>query len=214
VAHEKNKHVEGCTVREDTEARHRAKYSNKSLVHQLLLGRFLDAVAARLETLQMAEALDFGCGEALFWQEMQARGIHMNALTGIDLRADALAQAGAQFPEYRFLETDLLSWEPDHPFDLVIASQVLEHIPEPGPILNKLVQICSPEGELLLTVPWEPFFRIGNLARGRDIRRLGNHPEHVNHWGVGSFRRFIEPHAQIIEADAIFPFLLIRARPY
>ncbi|MCG8312562.1 MAG: class I SAM-dependent methyltransferase [Pseudomonadales bacterium] len=200
------------TIRDDSSARHSKKYANSNFIHQLVLGRFLDAVAAELEELGKGSVLDFGCGEAFFWQEMKKRNVTVGALTGIDLRVDALAIAQQNHPESRFLEKDLLTWEPDIKPDLVVASQVLEHLPGPEQFLKKLVSITG--DKLLLTVPWEPFFMLSNLARGRDILRFGNHPEHINLWGAKGFNRFVSKHAKIVKSVAIFPFLMVVAEPY
>ncbi|EKD82686.1 MAG: hypothetical protein ACD_39C01154G0004 [uncultured bacterium] len=199
------------TIRSDTTERHIRKYANQNFLHQFVLGRFLDAVAAEIRVLGRGKVLDFGCGEGFFWQEMERRGLGHLDVTGIDLRSDALEKAEQLFPDYHFIKQDLLTWEPGEKFDLVIASQVLEHLPEPGLFLDKLVSLTR--GYLLLTVPWEPFFRISNLLRGRDIWRLGNHPEHINLWGARKFASFVSSHAEIVKSRRVFPFQLIVCRP-
>lgn len=200
------------TIREDTALRHIGKYANRNPVHQFVLGRFLDTVANWLAPFQSGSCLDFGCGEALFWQEMAEREIKFSRLVGVDLREDALSAAREFLPDYEFRRQDLLTWAPAEKFDLIIASQVLEHLPRPDLYLQKLLSLVSKEGRLLLTVPWEPFFRLSNLARGRDILRLGNHPEHVNLWGRNEFVNFVSQHAVVAEVGSIFPFTLVMAK--
>ena len=201
------------TIRHDTTKRHRDKYENKNLVHRLVLGRFLDALAEELKPFQDVETLDFGCGEAFFWEEMKARGVEMSRLTGIDLREDALDVARHHFPQHEFLCQDLLEWKTSRKFGLVVASQVLEHLPDPARFLSRLVELTEAKGSLLLTVPWEPFFMLSNLARGRDVRRFGNHPEHVNLWSKRGFRKFVELHADVSKSESVIPFTTIIARP-
>ena len=201
------------TIRHDTSKRHIDKYENKGLLHQMVLGRFLDFMAEALAPYQSSRVLDFGCGEALFWKEMRSRGVQMADLTGIDLREDALSTAKMEFPEHEFIETDLLQFETKEGYDLVIASQVLEHLPEPEKFLTKLVELPGTSGRLLLTVPWEPFFMLSNLARGRDVFRLGNHPEHINRWGKRAFREFVGNHATLVKMETVFPFIAVTAAP-
>jgi len=202
------------TLRHDTSERHSKKYENTSFLHQLVLGRFLDCCASHIKPHENSKVLDFGCGEAFFWQEMQKRDVNMQNLTGMDLRDDALATAAQQFPEHTFIKQDLLECDDKHEkYDVVIASQVLEHLPEPEKFLEKLSLLCKPEGLLILTVPWEPFFMLSNLARGRDILRLGNHPEHINLWGVSGFKKFVKKQTDIQQTQAVFPFQLISATP-
>ena len=197
-------------IRDDTGKRHRYKYENSNFIHQLILGRFLDAVSSEIRAISSCRTLDFGCGEGLFLKELHKRGIRFKRLTGIDLREEALQEARLLLPEYHFIQTDLLTYKPeDGPFDLVIVSQVLEHLPEPGRFLKKLVQIGS--GPFIITVPYEPWFRIVNLLRGRDILRLGNHPEHINFWGVNRLREFVEQYATITKIYTVFPFIIVLA---
>ena len=52
---------------------------------------------------------------------------------------------------------------PDNSFDLVICTEVFEHIPEPIKAMQELVRICKPNGKILITAPFtsgihqEPF---------------------------------------------------------
>ena len=64
----------------------------------------------------------------------------------------------------------------DDSFDLVLCLEVLEHVPEPGAALAELARVCC--GRIVLSVPDEPWFRLGSLARGKYLRGLGDHPEH------------------------------------
>jgi len=200
------------TIRSDTTERHLRKYSNRNPIHRLALRRFFDRITGELLAQQPSTVLEFGCGEGLFLKEVGERGVVFDDYVGLDLREDALAAARALHPYGRFERADLFQWSaPVAGFDLVIASQVLEHLPDPGRALNRLVELCS--GQLLLTVPLEPWFRILNLLRGRDLRRLGNHPEHVNLWTFSRFREFVADHAEVVRAYRVFPFTVVVARP-
>ncbi len=50
----------------------------------------------------------------------------------------------------------------DDAFDLVLAIEVLEHVPGPDAALRELSRVCS--GTLIASVPLEPIWRAGNLA--------------------------------------------------
>jgi hypothetical protein len=91
-----------------------------------------------------------------------------------------------------------------------VASQVLEHLPEPEIFLERLAAFSNKH--LLLTVPWEPWFRTINLIRGRDIKRLGNHPEHINLWGLRGFERLVSKYATVEKAYTVFPFIVVVAK--
>ncbi|MFC1844192.1 class I SAM-dependent methyltransferase [Thermodesulfobacteriota bacterium] len=196
------------TIRDDTTARHLRKYSNPNIIHRFTLNRFFDVVTCEIQKLNPQKVLEFGCGEGLFLKELKKRDLYFKSLIGIDLRKDALEIARTLHPDYDFIEKDVFTWDfPKKSFDLVIASQVLEHLPNPEDVLNNLVQYSNKN--LLLTVPWEPWFRLMNLIRGRDIIRLGNHPEHINHWGVKTFTDFVSQNLHITTIRTVFPFIII-----
>ncbi|RLB89984.1 MAG: hypothetical protein DRH50_12950 [Deltaproteobacteria bacterium] len=197
------------TIHHDTTARHLRKYSNRNPIHQFTLGRFFNKVADEVQRIQPENTLEFGCGEGLFLEQLKKRNVFFPHLTGIDLRKDSIVYAQDLHPEYSFQCIDLFDFKPKHDFDLVIASQVLEHLIDPEPFLGRLVSLSK--SYLLLTVPWEPWFQLMNLLRGRDVLRLGNHPEHVNQWTVRGFKKFVSQHAELLRVTAVFPFIIILA---
>ena len=205
-------HGRSNTILADTAQRHRSKYANRNPLHQFFLGRFFDAVAARVKSVKKDHVLEFGCGEGFFLQQLHERGIFFKDLLGIDLRGDAVAEAQKRFPRYRFSQVDLFSLDPQEKrFDLVIASEVIEHLFEPEKALDHLGRLCR--GSVLVTVPWEPWFRLANLMRGRDISRLGNHPEHVQRFNKNKFAGLLARSMTIASLDSSFPFLIATGNP-
>ena len=200
------------TIRADTGARHHRKYTSRNPVQIYVLERFVAAAAREINRLRPSTILEFGTGEGFFLERLLQHGAQLQSVLGIDLRAEALSEARERCPACRFEEIDLLTWNQEpQSFDMVIASEVLEHLGDPGRYLQRLVALTR--GHLLLTVPQEPWFQIMNLMRGRDIRRLGNHPEHVNRWSLRAFKRFVAGYAEIETAYTVFPFILVVARP-
>lgn len=202
--------VEATTIRHDTAARHRRKYADANPIHRLTLGRFHDALAAELGALTPQSILDFGCGEGFLVDRLLDRGVALDGYVGVDLRQDAIAEARARHPGRAFLVEDVFRWPRDgRRFELVLASQVLEHLFRPERYLKRLAELSS--RRLLLTVPLEPWFQLMNLARGRDFIRLGNHPEHINHWNEETFAAFVAPWATVVRVWTVFPFVFVRA---
>ena len=200
------------TIRTDTAERHRGKYANTNPLHRLALGRFHDDMAETIRALKPASVLDFGCGEGFLLDKMAERGVDVPGYVGIDLRTDAIEEAARRHPSADFVLADIFDWPAQaRKFDLVIASQVMEHLFEPARFLPRLGALAS--AHVLLTVPHEPWFQLMNLARGRDLIRLGNHPEHVNHWNVETFSAFVGEALDVERAWKAFPFVFVLARP-
>ena len=74
--------------------------------------------------------LDVGCGSGSL-----AEHVHADRYCGVDIDADSLAIARANYPEYRFL--DALP-EAAPAFDTIVSLAVIEHVPDPGQFLTEL----------------------------------------------------------------------------
>ena len=149
----------------DTATRHRRKYEDKNPIQRFVLNRFFDAVAKEIRAIQPNKVLDFGTGEGYFLEQLKKRDLTFKSLVGIDLREDALNEARLRNPSYEFIKVDLFDWNIEHKsFDLVITSEVLEHLNDPARFLEQLSLLSR--GHLLLTVPLEPWFRLMNLLQG------------------------------------------------
>lgn len=57
----------------------------------------------------------------------------------------------------------------DHSFDIVICTEVLEHLEKPGAALKELKRVAKKF--ILITVPHEPWFCLGNLLVLKNVSR-------------------------------------------
>jgi ubiquinone/menaquinone biosynthesis C-methylase UbiE len=99
----------------------------------------------------------------------------------------------------------------DESIDLVVGLEVLEHIPDPAPALREIARVCA--AAVVFSVPREPIWRIGNMARGRYLRDLGNTPGHVNHWSARAFEQFVGAQFDVRASARPLPWTMIRATP-
>jgi hypothetical protein len=58
-------------------------------------------------------------------------------------------------------------------------------------------------------VPHEPFFRLANLLRGKNVTRLGDPPDHLQHWGAGEFAAFCGGELSVRTRTMVFPWLIV-----
>ena len=100
-----------------------------------------------------------------------------------------MEQAKAACPGVCFRVGSIYEIPKEQKYDLVVTSEVLEHMEDPERALGQLLGVCG--GYLLVTVPNEPLWRILNMARGKYWRRLGNTPGHVQHWNKRTLRKLI-----------------------
>jgi hypothetical protein len=95
-------------------------------------------------------------------------------------------------------------------FGLVMMLEVLEHLDDPEAMLPVLDALADPH--VLLSVPHEPWFSALNLMRGRHVRGLGNHPEHLQRFTRRAFVRFVERRFEVVSTPRAFPWTLVLAR--
>ncbi len=169
------------------------KWERSAGVEARLLRRFRARVLAEIGALDPATVLDAGCGEGVV-SGWVAEALPRARITGLEARADALQEFGrrhAEEPRLTVTEGDLYAMPfADGAFDLVVSTEVVEHLETPERAIREMVR--ASRGHLLLTVPHEPFFRAGNLARGRYVARLGSTPGHQSTWGRRGFTRLVE----------------------
>ena len=191
------------------------KYESRNPVQRWLIARFQQRIALRLAPLAVRSILDVGCGEG-YLARVLLDALPGVGLTGVDGSGVAIDQARRRCPEARFepLRLDDLAHGPrlaaSRP-DLVVCSEVLEHLAAPRRALATL-RALSP-GYVLLTVPWEPWFQLANLARGRHLATLGNHPEHAQRWSLRGFVREASDFFVPASVEVCFPWILYLGRP-
>jgi SAM-dependent methyltransferase len=115
-----------------------------------------------------ARILDAGCGPGWLIQELTGRGYQNVA--GCDWKA---ARPDFGFPYTRVdLNQDGLSAYSDGQYDVVLASEVLEHLENPAHILRELRRVAGPRGHVFITVPncWNLFQRVVYLLSGNSSR--------------------------------------------
>lgn len=190
------------------------KYESRNPVQQFLIRRFENRLRNVLKPhiMLQSSALDIGCGQGRTTRLLSDLGIRNVA--GCDFSSEVIAIAQRAHPDLTFFTCDLLkrnSEDEKKTYDLITLIEVLEHIENPEAALKAAV--LRSNGLILLTVPDEPVFRILNLMAGKYIRKLGNSPGHVQHWGKRSFLKFISPHIDLITVARSLPWLIVLGNP-
>ena len=134
--------------------------------------------------------LDAGCGEG-FTDELLLSEIDNISVTGFDYSDQALEYARKMNPSVEYIQGNInhLPFE-DKSFDIVLCTEVLEHLDSPDKALSEIFRVAKKC--VYITVPHEPWFCMGNLLVLKNVKRLGNPIDHVNHWTVASFGKFLK----------------------
>jgi ubiquinone/menaquinone biosynthesis C-methylase UbiE len=189
---------------------HTQKYTARNPAIRLLTERWvanLDGVLGRVGGEPVHRALEVGCGEGVIADRLHRRFGEVVALDLPDagLRADWRGYAGPRFLHANAQELPF----GDDQFDVVVAAEVLEHLPDPVKGLQEMARVGR--RHLVLSVPREPVFRSCNMVAGRYVRDLGNTPGHLNHWSKRSFARFVSQVAEVRSVTSPFPWTCVWA---
>lgn len=192
------------------ESSNRLKYRTRNPLVRVLIARYFERLAALVASLQPASVLEAGCGEGEVL--VRLREVLPPRVAGIDVSDGALSLARRRLPGAALSLGSVKALDfPSSDFDLVICVEVLEHLDDPGTALDELGRVAR--NDLVVSVPWEPWFRGGNLMRGRYLSSLGNHPDHLHRWSRRSFRACLGEHLEVVSCPTAFPWVLAHCRP-
>ena len=185
-----------------------AKYASHNIVVRKLIARLLKHLRVAGGTTT-GTWVDVGIGEGLALEAMQVRA---GSLIGVEYRQDKLTAALRRLPDASGVRADA-GMLPliDRGADVVTCLEVLEHLVAPGRAVEELARICR--GHCVVSVPWEPFFRLGNLGRGKDVARWGNNPEHVQQFRPATLRRLLLRSFGEVSVHPCFPWIIAVALP-
>lgn len=185
------------------------KHENKNPIQRALIGHFHRRLSELVLARRPSEILEVGCGEGYVLAALREAGVRC-PMHGIDFSETAIADAKKRVPDATFAVEDARAVaQAGRQYDLVLMIEVLEHLPDAQYMLSVLARLSK--RHVVVSVPWEPFFRGLNFLRGKHISAFGNDPEHIQHWGRGEFRRVVGEHLEVREAPIVFPWTLLSA---
>ena len=175
-----------------------------------MVNNFVVRLNQQLKSLPKDSILDIcevGCGEGYILQNIAACFPHAN-LSATDLSEAEVEKARTAMKDRRVDftvqdATQLVRYQ-NESFDLVVCSEVLEHLLDPVAGLNELTRISRKY--ILVSVPQEPVWRFLNMSRGKFLRDFGNTPGHLNHWSIKQFTTFLQDQSGWQMQNRVFPF--------
>lgn len=122
--------------------------------------------------------MDAGCGTGHFLSELYKVRPDLQ-LTGTDFSEESVKISKNLLPQADFFTLDVYNIPTDfnNKFDVIICSEVLEHLLYPEKALKNLFNLLSDGGKMTLCVP---------------NGRIDNYSGHINFWSPESWKVFIE----------------------
>jgi 2-polyprenyl-3-methyl-5-hydroxy-6-metoxy-1,4-benzoquinol methylase len=145
---------------------------------------FYDEVASIAAPYAQGSIVDMGCGSgnllrAVLDRVAANRGSAIERVLALDYADSAVRRAADLVPEAEGRTFDIMSDQLDGElFDLVLCTEVLEHLRRPTVARDQLAQACAAGGTILVTVP---------------DGALDSWEGHLNFWNEDELGRFLEP---------------------
>ncbi|MCP4308261.1 MAG: class I SAM-dependent methyltransferase [bacterium] len=150
-----------------------------------------------------ARALEVGPGSGVY---LPALAAEFDSVTATDIEPAHLIHLQPRFPEIRFVQEDITAPSTlAKPFDLVLCSEVVEHIADSASALRGIASLLHPGGTLILSTPqrYAPLELASKIAFlpgiAQIVRAIYREPilkqGHINLMTQGTVRR------QLAEAD-------------
>ena len=174
-----------CRVGERLRIAARERRGEAALDRQLRRHREIIAFLLRHRAPGAVDVLDVGCGNGGLLRALDRAGFAR--LQGCDLKPGIRSD---ELPGLRVHQVDLdasgLDVYPAHGFDLLVCSDVLEHLERPAFALREMARVMRPQADLFLSIPnaFNRFERLEILRTGNSTRYARSAPPVYGHIGM------------------------------
>lgn len=171
-------------TRKNTRRAYERVYADERLLAEYLASEridFYEEVAEICARWKPTSVIDVGCGSGHLLEALVRRH-SPRRVVGIDHAAAGIERARQLLPAGEFEARDLHELKFDETFELVLCTEVLEHLADPGAAMAVLTRLCGPAGVIVITVPdgsqdtWEG---------------------HRNFWNETELRRFLQDYGSV-----------------
>lgn len=184
------------------------KHTSKNPIQKFLIKNFYSSLISLIKPLKAVSILDAGCGEGFTMERLSKSGIGKN-IEGVEYSKEAISFGKKLFPHLTINQGSVYDLPyKDNSFDSIICTEVLEHLEEPAKALREMLRVSKKY--LIISVPNEPLFMLSNFLRGKNLLRLGNDVEHINHWNPFSLKKYLAQNkVKVKKIKLPFPWITI-----
>jgi SAM-dependent methyltransferase len=157
-------------------------------------------IAARCAGLRV---VDMACGEGYGSNLLAGRAAEV---VGVDANPEAHEHARLRYrrSNLSFARELVETFDEGAPWDAIVFLQTIEHVTEPGALLERFAGLLRPAGVAYVTTP----NRLTLAPPGAE--RSGN-PWHVREYTAAEYRALLEPHFSSVELLGLFHARRLRA---
>ena len=185
------------------------KYQSRNFLVRIIMKNFFSTLLFLIKKSKAHSIYELGGGEGFLVNMLNSLGYDCE---GSDFSKKIISIAKNNYPNFKdkFHIEDIFNQNNKTKFDLILVSEVLEHLNEYDKALKEIYKQNAEY--FLFTVPYEPLWRILNLLRGKYLLRLGNTPGHINHWSPKSFQKTVAKNFKIVDIKTTVPFIYVLAK--
>jgi len=164
-------------------------YNSPNLAVRFVHRNRLKSIAAELPSGRVLKILDAGCGEG-HWLEAARERAPGNDYYGFDVIKVAVNSAKERCPFAKIQLGDIAAMPaPDNFFDVIVCTEVLEHIIDYESAVKEMKRVLRPSGFLILTFPNEFNWTIGRWLLGRKPVKI---VDHINAFTPGTMKDIVK----------------------
>lgn len=152
------------------------------------------SLAGKME--EGCRVLDIGCGNGLLSGLFLDRGCHV---VGVDLSEEGVAIARSSYPAGRFelvpADGRILQRLGEPPFDLVVSTEVIEHLYDPSDFLKGSFGALRPGGRAIVSTPYHGYWKnvlIAATGKFDQHVQVQNKGGHIKFWSRATLERAMQ----------------------
>lgn len=132
--------------------------------------------------------LDTGCGGAWLAKAMQHAGKHVISMDIADVNP-IRAIKEVPFATHYGLVADVFELPfAENSIDTIVASEIIEHVADPGQFITSLLQVLKPGGRLIITTPYNERIQSSLCIH---CNKLTPHNAHLHSFTEASIRKYV-----------------------
>lgn len=151
--------------------------------------------------------LDTGCGGGWLAKALQHRNKHVISMDISDINP-IKATKNAPYPTHFGLVADVFELPlKDQSIDCIIASEIIEHVPDPKRFLESLFAALRPGGKIIVTTPYNEKIQYSLCIH---CNQLTPHNAHLHSFTESSIGKFLPAGANNVSARVFNNKILVR----
>jgi len=166
----------------------RVKYFSRNPLKNRLLRKFFEKIFNMImeSNQDLKSVLEVGCGDGIAGYLMKNRFKDIDYL-GADIKINNLLVASKVLKNDKFVLLDGRNLPlKENSFDVVICLEVFEHLKNWEELLKEIIRAAKIE--VIFSVPVFPSYQLSNFVFGKNLKRFGEHPDHVNQFRMGQLK--------------------------